>query len=65
VVHRVDLKAIRKGDLGTNLLLEPGDIVYVPPTVLARIGYAMQQLLFPFQPVMGLARVAGGNLLTP
>ena len=65
VVHRVDLKAIRKGDLSTNMLLEPDDIVYVPPTFMARIGYVMQQLLFPFQPVLGMARVAAGNLLTP
>jgi polysaccharide export outer membrane protein len=65
VVHRVDLKAIRGGDLSTNMLLEPGDIIYAPPTVLAKIGYAVQQLLFPFMPVLSVARTVGGNLLTP
>lgn len=61
----VNLHAIRNGDLSTNLMLEPGDFVYVPPTLWARFGYALNTLLFPFQPIMGLARTMGGNLLTP
>jgi polysaccharide export outer membrane protein len=65
VIHEVDLKAIRRGDLSTNLLLLPGDVVYVPPTFLAKVGYVVQQIFFPFQPVIGLSRQIGGNLLTP
>ena len=66
-VMRVNLHAIRKGDLSTNLMLEPGDFVYVPPTLWARFGYALNTLLFPFQPFMGVARTmergpGGGNL---
>ncbi len=64
-VLRVNLNAIRKGDLSTNLMLEPGDFIYVPPTLWARFGYALNTLLFPFQPLMGVARSVGGNLLTP
>jgi polysaccharide export outer membrane protein len=64
-VMRGNLHAIRKGDLSTNIMLEPGDFVYVPPTLWARFGYALNTLLFPFQPIMGLARTMGGNLLTP
>ena len=64
-VTRVNLNAIRKGDLSTNLMLEPGDFVYVPPTPWARFGYFLNTLLFPFQPIMGMARTMGGNLLTP
>jgi len=64
-ILRVNLVAIQSGDLSTNLLLEPGDIVYVPPTLWARFGYALNTLLFPFQPIMGMARTVGGNLLTP
>jgi polysaccharide export outer membrane protein len=62
---RVNLHEIRKGDLSTNLMLQPGDIVYVPPTLWARFGYALNTLLFPLQPIMGLARTMGGNLVTP
>jgi polysaccharide export outer membrane protein len=64
-VIRVNLHAIRKGDLSTNIMLEPGDFVYVPPTLWARFGYALNTLLFPFQPMMGMARTMGGNLITP
>ncbi len=64
-VLRVNLNAIRKGDLSTNLMLEAGDVVYVPPTPWARFGYALNTLLFPFQPIIGMARTVGGNLLTP
>jgi polysaccharide biosynthesis/export protein len=39
----VDLeKLVREG--GTNYKLEPGDIVYVPKSGLAKFGYVMQQL---------------------
>jgi polysaccharide export outer membrane protein len=57
-VISVDLDAIRGGDLSTNVQLYGGDIVYVPPTVIVKVGYALQQLLFPFQPFFGVAGVA-------
>ena len=56
----VDMDAIRGGDLRTNVQVYGGDIVYVPPTVLATIGYAFQQLLFPFTPFFGAAGIAAG-----
>jgi len=46
----VNLNAIRDGDLSTNIVLQSGDIVYVEPNVFAKIGYAMNALLLPFQP---------------
>ncbi len=61
----VDLKAIQRGDLATNLMLIPGDVIYVPPTLLARFGYGVQALLFPFQPLMGIATSAAGNAILP
>ena len=64
-VYRVNLKAIQAGDLATNLVLLPGDIVYVPPTLLARVGYAVQAVLFPFQPLLGVATSVAGNAILP
>jgi polysaccharide export outer membrane protein len=62
-VIAVDLGAIRDGDLSTNVQVQPGDIIYVPPHLLARIGYAFQAVLFPFQPLLGVANSAAGYAL--
>ena len=53
-IYHVDLDAIRGGDLSTNIVLLTGDIVYVPPSMWARFGYAINVALFPFQPLIGL-----------
>jgi polysaccharide export outer membrane protein len=61
-IFKVNLDAIRGGDLSTNVSLEAGDIVYVPPTVSASIGFALRGFFFPLQQVFGLgaqgARIA-------
>ena len=49
VIH-VRLGDNKKGDLTTNYGVQEGDLIIVPPTILARIGYVMQQIFFPFQP---------------
>lgn len=49
----VDLAAIERGDLRTNLWLVRGDVIFVPPTFLARIGYAIAGFTFPFQALIG------------
>jgi protein involved in polysaccharide export with SLBB domain len=61
----VNLHAIRKGDLSTNIMLEPGDFVYVPPTIWARFGYALNTMLFPLQPFMGIGMSAAGSAIIP
>jgi polysaccharide export outer membrane protein len=63
VVYLVNLNDIRRGDLSTNMLLMPGDIVYVPPNLFARIGYAMNTVLFPFAPFMGMFQAALGQMV--
>ena len=58
-VVEVHLDDIQEGDLSTNLVVRDGDLIVVPPTALARIGYAMQMLFFPFQPLLSGASTAG------
>jgi polysaccharide export outer membrane protein len=65
VVYRVNLNAIQSGDLRTNILLAEGDIVYVPPTFWARIGYVVQAVLFPFNPLLGIGTTVAGVAVTP
>ncbi|MEM9176564.1 MAG: SLBB domain-containing protein, partial [Myxococcota bacterium] len=55
----VDLAAITYGDMSTNYVLREGDLIVVPPTMLARVGYAVQAVLFPFQPLISAATSAG------
>jgi len=52
-VFLVDLEAIQEGDLASNLTLQEGDLVVVPPTRWASVGKAMQVALFPFQQLFG------------
>jgi polysaccharide biosynthesis/export protein len=63
LVIPVDLGAIRSGDMTSNVQVYGGDIVYVPPTALATIGYAVNQLFFPFSPFIGIATSALGTSL--
>jgi protein involved in polysaccharide export with SLBB domain len=49
----IDLdEMIRKGDPTMNVLLEEGDIIYVPPTPLAWLGLRVRELLYPVDPVL-------------
>ncbi len=64
-VMRINLSAMRRGNLSTNLMIEPGDFIYVPPTPWAWFGHAMNALLYPFNPVLGFARSIGANLEIP
>jgi protein involved in polysaccharide export with SLBB domain len=55
-----DLKAIEKGDLSTNFLLQGGDLVVVPPSNWASVGYALQAFFFPIHQIFGF----GTNVAT-
>jgi polysaccharide export outer membrane protein len=51
----VDLdKMVHNGDVGQNVLLQPGDIIEVPPTPLAWIGHRVRELLYPVSPAVRL-----------
>jgi polysaccharide export outer membrane protein len=59
-VLSVRLADIKDGDLTTNIVVNAGDLIVVPPTLLARIGYVMQMIFFPFQPPVAVLGSIGG-----
>ena len=42
---------IQTGDTTLNSVLQEGDIIYVPPTGLAKVTMSFEQLLMPLQPI--------------
>ena len=55
-VMTVDVDRIMNlGRLEQNVLLQEGDIVYVPATPMAWVGLRMRELLWPVTPVLGAA----------
>jgi polysaccharide export outer membrane protein len=49
---------VKKGKMEKNIVLKPNDIVYIPPTILGRIGLAVQDVLFPVQPAQQIGVAA-------
>lgn len=43
---------VRGGQVEQNVLLQPGDVIEVPPTPLAWAGLRVRELLFPITPVV-------------
>jgi polysaccharide export outer membrane protein len=61
LVYPVYFEAMTQSGYGqTNYSLQPGDVIYVPPTISGRIGYAIQTIFFPIQAILGL----GGPAVT-
>jgi polysaccharide export outer membrane protein len=51
-IMEVDIdKMAKTGDWSQNILLEPDDIVYIPPTPGAWIGLRVREVLYPVAPV--------------
>jgi polysaccharide export outer membrane protein len=48
-VHLRDI--VIRGQWETNFQLKADDVLYVPPTILARIGYFVDNILFPFRSI--------------
>lgn len=42
-------RMIEHGDMSGNVLLQEGDIIYVPPTILASIGLTLQEIVGPLR----------------
>jgi polysaccharide export outer membrane protein len=45
---------IKRGRTENNIVLRPDDVIYIPPTILGRIGLAVQDVLFPVQPIQSV-----------
>lgn len=43
---------VKTGDWSKNILLEPDDIVYIPPTPIAWFGCRVRELLYPVRPAL-------------
>ncbi len=55
----VNLKDItNRGKTERNIVLRPNDVVYLPPTILGRLGFMLRDLLNPVQPVQQLGQTA-------
>jgi protein involved in polysaccharide export with SLBB domain len=63
-VYRVNLSAIEDGDLQTNILLQGGDLVVVPPTHWASVGHFFRALFYPIQQVFGLGARGATTVFT-
>ena len=65
LIYPVYYKSItRDGDGQTNYMLQPGDVIYVPPTISGSIGYAIMNFFFPLQAVLGLGGSQGITVMT-
>lgn len=58
-ILKVHLGDIQDGNLSTDYVVEEGDLIVVPPTFLAKIGYAIQMVFFPLQPFLSGASTGG------
>ncbi len=66
LTYPINFAAITELGYGqTNYMLQPGDVVYVPPNLSARIGYALQLIFFPIQQVLGLGGTVVNAAVTP
>jgi len=49
-----------EGDLRENYIMEPGDVLYIPPTFLTRTMRALQPITAPISDAAGTAGKAYG-----
>jgi len=57
----VDYKAMmREGDLSRNIYIEEGDIVYVPPTILAAISMKVEEIVRPIGRAFSTVNIVQG-----
>jgi protein involved in polysaccharide export with SLBB domain len=52
VTHLADLDAIQAGDGTTDMHLERGDLIFVPPAKTVAAGYSIRRAIYTFEVVM-------------
>jgi hypothetical protein len=45
-------KMLKSGNWSQNILLEPDDVVYIPPTPLAWLAQRAQEVIYPVRPAL-------------
>lgn len=59
-------RMIEHGDMSKNVLLQEGDIIYVPPTILGSIGLTIEEIVGPmFQAANATELISPGTMATP
>jgi polysaccharide export outer membrane protein len=65
-VYGVRFEAITQSGMGqTNYILQPGDVIYVPPNGFAKVGYALGVVFFPLQQILGLGGTVVNAAVVP
>jgi protein involved in polysaccharide export with SLBB domain len=54
-------RMIAHGDMRKNVLLQEGDIIFVPPTVLAAIGMKVEELVRPIARAFSTVNIVSGQ----
>jgi protein involved in polysaccharide export with SLBB domain len=58
-------KMMAKGDTSKDVLLQEGDIIYVPPTVLASVGKTVQEVMTPISSTFSTINVVQRTIAGP
>jgi hypothetical protein len=53
------------GDVSMNVLLQEGDIIYVPPTILASLGKTVQEVMAPITSTFSTINVVQRTVVGP
>jgi len=53
-------RMIAHGDASKNVLLQEGDIVFIPPTILGALGLMLEEALSPVRQIFSTANVVAG-----
>lgn len=60
-IFRINIRdVVKQGRWKTNVQLKANDVIYIPPTRFAQVGYFLDNLLFPLRSIFGAVRSVVG-----